>query len=113
MQRTCRADARKPLGSQPLRANQITLLHCSSREVVRAVMWQKSGKIRSPASGRFAFATFCHICHTFATFRAIPTSSRPPHFHEPSLRPAFAEGEILQIGPDLEPGRLDTLHGPP
>ena len=38
---------------------------------------------------------------------STPTSPRPPHHHEPRLRSSFAEGEVLQIGPDLEPGRLD------
>jgi hypothetical protein len=44
---------------------------------------------------------------------SAPTSSGPPHHHEPRLRPAVAEREVLQIGPDLEPRRHDTLHGPP
>lgn len=39
-------------------------------------------------------------------------SPRLPHHHEPSLRPTLAEVEVLQIGPDLVPGRLAGLDHP-
>src|SRR5262249_15138700 len=39
-------------------------------------------------------------------------SPRPPHHHEPRLRTAGAEADLVQIGPDLEPGRLDRLDHP-
>ncbi len=42
---TYRAVARKTFVSEPLWANQMTLLHCISREVGWAVLWQKSGKV--------------------------------------------------------------------
>ena len=39
-------------------------------------------------------------------------STRFPHGDEPRLRPVLAEGDVLQIGPDLEPGRLYKLYCP-
>ena len=33
----------------------------------------------------------------------------PPHDHKPRPRPALAEGQVLQVGADLVPGRLDGL----
>ena len=30
-------------------------------------------------------------------------SGYPPYHHEPRLRPALAEGHVLQVGPDLVP----------
>src|SRR5262249_55019002 len=40
------------------------------------------------------------------------TSSPPPDYRKPRLRPALAEAELLEVGPDLGPGRLDGLDAP-
>ena len=39
-------------------------------------------------------------------------SSQPPDHREPRLRPALAERDVLQVGPDLVPRRPDLLDGP-
>src|SRR5438445_129092 len=39
-------------------------------------------------------------------------SAQPPHHREPRPRPALAERDVLQVGPDLEPRRADLLDGP-
>src|SRR5262245_51884025 len=36
----------------------------------------------------------------------------PPHDHEPRLRPALAERQVLHVEPDLDPYRLDGLDAP-
>src|SRR5207248_667035 len=44
--------------------------------------------------------------------RARGSSSLPPDHCKPRLRPALAEGQVLQVGPDLVAGRLDGFDGP-
>jgi hypothetical protein len=44
--------------------------------------------------------------------RSKQTSPRPPHHHEPRLRPALAEADVLEVWPNLEPCRLDGLDLP-
>src|SRR5262249_60203690 len=44
--------------------------------------------------------------------RATRTLSGSTHDHEPRLRPALGERQVLEVGPDLIPRRLDGLDFP-
>src|SRR5207244_7446328 len=46
------------------------------------------------------------------TSRRAKSPSLPTDHAEPRLRPALAEGHVLQIGADLDPYRLDGLDVP-
>ena len=108
----------EPLVSQHFRADQITHLHCSSREVVRAVMWQRSGKkssrlLDSSPLPLFATSARLQASGTFPVRRsAIPGLPPPPDGDEPHPWPALGEGQGLEVGPDLEPCWLDGFDGP-
>src|SRR5262249_53304734 len=45
-------------------------------------------------------------------FAGKGNSSRPAHYHEPRLRTTFAEAELLEVGPDLDPCGLKGLDAP-
>src|SRR5438105_4895960 len=42
----------------------------------------------------------------------MSASSRPPDYRKPCSRAALAEGQVLQVGPDLVAGRLDGFDRP-
>src|ERR1700730_14939607 len=42
----------------------------------------------------------------------MPASSRPPDHCKPRLRPALAEAQVLEVGPDLVAGWVDGFDDP-
>lgn len=114
MRGACRANVREPLVSQPLRANQVMLLHCISRKFVGAVLWQKVGRVFQGLRHQEAYGTqamrssltsqprFCHIA-TFQCRLRQPSHHHKHAFGAPSLklisfrsgRTSYPDGSML------------------